>query len=283
MRTTQNLRGILLMTLSMALFAVEDLFLKLSAETLPTGEILFLTTALGLAFFGTAARLQGQSLTRGLWHPAVVARNAGEMVGTFAYITALASVPLALVSSVLQALPLAVTLGAALFFGQRVTLLRWLTILAGFAGVLTVLRPGFEGFRPAAAWVLVTVAGLALRDLAARKIPKEISTSQVSAWGVGAVMVMSAVMLPFQGVQTPTLPQTGSLLAAFVFGTGGYWAVIEATRTGDVARIAPFRYSRLLFALIVGWAFFHEGVDVVTLAGAGLIVVSGILTLVLRR
>ena len=282
MRHAENLRGIVLMTLSMALFAIEDLFLKLSAEDLPTGEILMLTTLLGLIFFGGAARLRGQSLTRGLWHPAVVARNLGEMMGTFAYITALAVVPLATVSSVLQALPIAVTLGAALFFGQRVTALRWFAIAAGFAGVLVVIRPGLEGFRPAAAWVLVTVAGLALRDLASRKIPREISTEQISAWGVGSVFVLSLAMLPFQPFVAPTLPQYASLFAAFVFGTGGYWAVIEATRSGDVARIAPFRYSRLLFALIIGALFFAEVPDLMTLIGAGLIVVSGILTLTLR-
>ncbi|NBZ86308.1 DMT family transporter [Stagnihabitans tardus] len=283
MPLSPNLRGILLMTLSMALFAVEDLFLKLSAQSLPTGEILLLTTALGLLFFGGLTKARRQSLTKGLWHPAVVARNAGEMVGTFAYMTALASVPLATVSSVLQALPLAVTLGAALFFGQRVAPWRWFAIAAGFAGVLLVIRPGLEGFRPAAAWVLVTVAGLALRDLASRNIPKDISTEQVSAWGVGSVLVLSLGMLPFQDFVTPDLAQTASLLAAFVFGTGGYWAVIEATRSGDVARIAPFRYSRLLFALVIGAVFFAETPDLVTLLGAGLIVASGILTLILRR
>ena len=283
MPPSTNLRGILLMTLSMGLFAVEDLFLKLSAETLPTGEILFLTTALGLLFFGGLARAKGQSLTRGLAHPAVIARNLGEMVGTFAYITALAEVPLATVSSVLQALPLAVTLGAALYFGEKVAPARWFAIIAGFAGVLLVIRPGLEGFRPAAAWVLVTVAGLTLRDLASRRIPRAISTEQVSTWGVGAVFLMSLAMLPFQPFLAPSLPQAASLFAAFVFGTAGYWAVIEATRQGDVARISPFRYSRLVFALVIGSLFFAETPDLMTLIGAALIVASGILTLILRR
>jgi drug/metabolite transporter (DMT)-like permease len=278
-----TLRGIVLMTVSMAFFAAEDLFLKHSAETLPTGVILLITMAMGFAFFGGVAKSRGQSLTRGLLHPAVVARNIGEMVATCAYMTALASVPLATVSSVLQALPLAVTLGAALFFGQKVTALRWATILVGFLGVLLVIRPGLDGFRPAAALVIVSVAGLALRDLASRRIPKTISTEQVSAWGVGSVGLLSIGMVALQGFVLPDMGQMLALIGAFIFGTGGYWAIIEATRTGDVARISPFRYSRLLFALVGGALVFGESPDLLTLAGSGLIVASGLVTLLLRR
>lgn len=283
MRHPENLRGILLMTLAMALFAAEDAFLKLAAQSLPTGEILLLTALGGTAFFAVLTRRRGLSLTAGSAHPAILARNAGEMIGTVAYMTALASIPLATVSSVLQAMPMVAALGAALFLREAVPLRRWLTIAAGFAGVLLIIRPGLAGFQPPALWVLVSVAGLALRDLAARAIPKDIATEQVSTWGVASIVLLGAAMLPFQGFRIPTPEQGFSLAGSILFGTAGYWAVTQATRMGDVSVIAPFRYFRLLFALVVGALVFSERPDAPTLAGAALIILAGVVGVLTER
>ena len=108
----ENLRGIGLMILAMALFAIEDMFLKFAAVDLPTGQIVFLSGALGMPVFFILARRAGvRVVSRGFLHPSVLARNFGEMVGTLGYITALALIPLATVSAVLQALPLGVHRG----------------------------------------------------------------------------------------------------------------------------------------------------------------------------
>ncbi|MEO8245251.1 MAG: DMT family transporter [bacterium] len=284
MTAAENLRGIGLMAGSMALFAAEDTFLKFSAQGLPTGEILLITCLFGWAFFGILARIEGQrTFTAAAFHPWVLVRNAGEMVGTFAYITALAAVPLATVSAVLQAMPLAVTMGAALFMGEKVGWRRWSAISVGFVGVLVVIRPGMDGFRPAALWVLVTVAGLGLRDLASRAIPPEISSTQVSAWGVASVAVLGAGMLPFQTPLVPGLWQSAMLLGAIIFGTAGYWAITSATRTGEVSVVSPFRYSRLVFAIVIGVVVFAEPADGLTLAGAALIIGSGLYSFARER
>ena len=135
--SSENLRGIGLMVLSMALFALEDVFLKLAAVHMPTGQLVLLSGLLGMPIFMLITwRAGGRTLSPRLGHPAVLARNLGEMVGTVGYITALASVPLATVSAVLQALPLAVTLIAALFMNEPVGWRRWSAILVGFCGVL---------------------------------------------------------------------------------------------------------------------------------------------------
>lgn len=283
-KASENLRGIALMAASMGLFALEDMFLKFSAQDLPTGEILLITGLFGWAFFAAMARTQGlRTLTRAGLHPAVLARNAGEMVGTMAYITALASVPLATVSAVLQALPLAVTMGAALFMREKVGWRRWTAIATGFAGVLLVIRPGLDGFQPAALWVLVTVVGLGLRDLSARAIPTTTSTAQVSAWGLASVTLLGALMLPFQ---TPALPDPRAglmLVGVILFGTAGYWAVTAATRTGEVSVVAPFRYTRLVFAIVIGAVAFAEYPDRMTLIGAAVIIGSGLYSFARER
>jgi drug/metabolite transporter (DMT)-like permease len=273
-----NLTGILLMLAAMALFAVEDLFLKWLAVGLPLGQIILASGVLGAPVFMLMARAQGQGIfVKDALHPAVLTRNIGEMIGTASFVAALAVVPLGTVAAVLQAMPLAVTLGAALFFGEKVGWRRWTAIAVGFAGVLLVIQPGAEGFQAASLLVLVTVAGMSLRDLAARAIPRHVTTAQVSAWGLMAVSVLGAGMLAVTGgARTVSAGEGLILLGAVIFGTAGYWAVTSATRTGEVSVVAPFRYSRLVFSMSLGIVFLAERPDALTLVGAGLIVGSGL-------
>ncbi|MDZ4312508.1 MAG: DMT family transporter [Cypionkella sp.] len=282
---SDNLRGILFMVVSMALFGLEDMFLKWAAASLPVGEIVFVSGVFGVPVFVFMAWRQGHKVfTKAGLHPWVLARGLGEMVGTFAYITALATVPLSTVSAVLQAMPLAVTMAAAVFMQEQVGWRRWSAIAVGFAGVMLVIRPGLDGFRPEALWVLITVAGLTLRDLAARKIPPECSTAQVSAWGLISVTLLGALMMLGSGeVVMPSPWEATTLLGALVFGTAGYWAIIGATRTGEVSVVAPFRYVRLVFAVLIGAFVFAEWPDVITLCGSGLIVASGLYSFARER
>lgn len=275
---SENLTGILLMLAAMALFAVEDLFLKLAAADLPIGQIILVSGALGLPVFVGMAWRQGQGiLVKDALQPAVIARNIGEMVAAAAYVAALAVVPLGTVASVLQALPLFMTMGAALVFGEAVGWRRWTAILVGFGGVLLVIQPGADGFRVEALLVLISVAGIVVRDLAARAIPARVSTAQVSAWGLMAVTVLGLGMIAVTGeVRAVTGTEALVLLGAVVFGTAGYWAITAATRTGEVSVVAPFRYARLVFSMAIGVVFLAERPDLMTLAGAAIIVGSGL-------
>ncbi len=285
MKQADNLRGIGLMTAAMAAFALEDMLIKLAALQVPTGQIVLISGMFGVPFFGWLAARSGSGIwSRDALHPAVLVRALGEMVGTLAYITALASVPLPTVSAVLQVMPLAVTLGAALFLHEPVGWRRWSAIGVGLSGVVLVIRPGFEGFRPAALWVLVTVVGLAARDLATRLIPARCSDAQISAWGLMAVTALGAGMMGVTGQAVVPGPwQAAGLAAMVVVGAIGYWAITAASRTGEVAVVAPFRYARLVFALIIGAAFFNESADAITLSGAALIIGSGLYSLARER
>ncbi len=285
MTPANNLRGILLMVASMAAFALEDMFIKFAAADLPTGEIVLISGIFGVPFFGWLAARGGRGIwIRGALHPAVLVRAAGEMVGSLAYITALASVPLPTVSAVLQVMPLAVTLGAALFLKAPVGWRRWTAIAVGLAGVMLVIRPGFDGFRPEALWVLVTVAGLAARDLATRVIPPHYSDAQISAWGLMAVTALGAGMMIFTGQHAvPDAWQTAGLAGMVVVGAVGYWAITAASRTGEVSVVAPFRYTRLVFAIVLGFTVFAEPVDLITALGACLIIGSGLYSFARER
>lgn len=279
-----NLKGAVLMVAAMALFAIEDMFIKLAAANLPAGQIVFILGACGAPLFFLLARARGEAIfSKDALHPAVLARNLGEMVGTLGFIIALAALPLALVLAVMQAMPLVVTTGAALFLGESVGWRRWTAILIGFGGVLLVIRPGMEGFNPTALWLILGVIGMGLRDLVSRKIPARLGNAQVSAWGLMAVTLLGGLMM-LQGGAAPVPPQDMIwLLGGVIFGTAGYLAITTAARTGEVSIVAPFRYVRLVFAMIVGVVVFAEIPDQYTLIGAAIIVASGLYAFMRQR
>lgn len=282
---TANQRGIALMTLGMAGFAVEDMFIKLMAARLPTGQILLSLGLAGAVVFGAVARGRGLRFwSRRALHPAVLGRNLSEMVGTLGFVLAIALSPLTTATAIFQAVPLAVTMGAALFLGERVGWRRWSAIAVGFAGVLLVVRPGSADFEPASLFAVLAVVGLGGRDLFTRRIPAATGSMLLVAWGFSAVALVGLAQLAAGGgAVRPTGTEAAWLLAALLAGAAGYWALTEATRMGELSAVTPFRYSRLLFALAIGALVFGERPDAWTLSGAGLIVGSGLYSLLRER
>ncbi|MBD3677662.1 MAG: DMT family transporter [Rhodobacteraceae bacterium] len=275
-----NLRGAALMVVAMAGFALEDLFIKRLSAEMAVGQILVVLGVGGALAFAAIARAQGKRvLTRELLSKPVMIRNLGELIGTVGYVTAIALTPLSTAAAILQAMPLAVTLGAALFLGETVGWRRWTAICVGFFGVLLILRPGTEGFEPASLFAVQGVIGLAIRDLATRRMPTHISSVALSCYGFAVVVPAGLILLAFGQPATMPAPSAYVEIAiALFFGMGGYLCIVGATRIGEMSVIAPFRYSRIVFALFIGVLVFAERPDAWTLGGAALIVVSGLYT-----
>jgi drug/metabolite transporter (DMT)-like permease len=128
------------------------------------------------------------------------------------------------------------------------------------------------------------VAGLAVRDLATRRVAPTTTSMQLSAWGFLSLIPLAGVMLAATGGPVPvTGAHVGYLAAALGFSIASYWAITAAMRLGEVSVTTPFRYSRLVFALIIGVAVFGERPDVWTLTGAALIIGSGLYTFARER
>lgn len=280
-----NLRGSLWMVAAMAGFAIEDMFLKSVTAHIPLGQALLIFGLSGAAFFAILAKRAGETLL----HPALLSRpllirSSFEVAGRLFYSLAVALTPLSTASAILQATPLVVVAGAALLFGERVGWRRWTAIAVGFAGVLLILRPGVEGFTLLS---LVTVAGMlgfAGRDLATRAAPPALSNRQLGMIGMAMLALAGAVILSVTGGARLPDPTALALLAGVIgFGIFAYNALTIAMRTGEVAVVTPFRYTRLVFAMILGIAVFHERPDALTLAGSALIVASGLYTLTRSR
>ncbi|MBC7141424.1 MAG: EamA family transporter, partial [Rhodobacteraceae bacterium] len=171
----QSLRGILLVVFSMAAFALEDALVKVLTSRQPIGQVILTLGAGGALIFFVIAGDSGRVwILRALKVPQVLVRTVAEAASAATFVTALSLVPISTVAAVFQATPLAVAAGAALVFGERVGWRRWTAIVVGFAGVLLIIRPGLDGFRPEAMLVLLTVVSIALRDLVTRRIPPEV-------------------------------------------------------------------------------------------------------------
>jgi drug/metabolite transporter (DMT)-like permease len=281
---TDNQRGALFMTASMAGFAVEDVFVKAAAQTLPLGQVLLTIGLIGMLVFAAMAVRQGEALL----HPAFLSRamlirSAFEITGRLFYGLAITLTALSTTSAILQATPLVVVAGAALVFGERVGWQRWLAVLVGFAGVLVILRPGAD-FSALSLLAVVGLLGFAGRDLATRAAPKGLSNRQLGALGFAMLAIAGAILLCVSGgARVPDMATAARLAGGVVFGMAGYHALTYAMRTGEVSAVTPFRYTRLVFAMVLAMALFGERPDLATWIGAALVVGSGIVALTRGR
>jgi drug/metabolite transporter (DMT)-like permease len=280
---TENQRGAVFMTASMAGFAVEDVFVKAAAATLPLGQVLLSLGLVGMLVFSAMARWQGEALLPPafLSRPMLV-RSAFEVTGRLFYGLAITLTALSTTSAILQATPLVVVAGAAVIFSEKVGWQRWLAVVVGFAGVLVILRPGSD-FSALSLLAVVGLLGFAGRDLATRAAPKGLSNRQLGALGFAMLAIAGAILLAVTGGAKMPDPATAAKLAAgSVFAIAGYHALTYAMRTGEVSAVTPFRYTRLVFAMILAMVLFGERPDLATWIGAALVVGSGIVALTRR-
>lgn len=275
-----NIKGMAWMTLAMLAFALADMFIKMTVDRLPVGEVILFFGVGGALVFGIAARMQGANLASPAFlSKPVLARNASEILGTVCFVIALSKIELATLSSVIMSSPLLVTLGAAVILGEHVGWRRWLAIGIGMIGVLVILRPGLSGFEPAALWAVGAAIGLSGRDLATRPIPREISTLLLGCWGFLAAASAGAVLLIlFGGAVMPDGTETAQLFGAQACALVAYYAITAAMRVGKIGVVSPFRYTRLVFAFIIAAVVFGERPDAATLIGAGIVIATGLYT-----
>ena len=210
-------------------------------------------------------------------------RCAAEAAATYFFLSALINLPLANVTAVLQVLPLTVTLGAVLLFGEKVGWRRMVAILCGFLGMLLIVRPGPDGFSTHAIYALMAVLCVTVRDLSTRRMSAQVSSMAVTLVSCLSVFVFAAVGSLGVEWQPLTWRLAGLIGIASVFVMGGYLFSILVMRAGEVSFTAPFRYTGLVWALVLGWFVFGDWPDGLTLVGAGIVVGSGLFTLYRER
>ncbi|HMA15362.1 MAG: DMT family transporter [Bacteroidota bacterium] len=282
---SDNARGAIFMAICMAGFVLNDAMIKLATQEVSLFQAIFLRGILASLLIGALAWWRRQLIYRVSrgdgWLLAL--RIFGEMGGTVCYLTALMHIPIANATAILQALPLAVTLGAAVFLKEPVGWKRYTAIAIGFAGVLIIVRPGAEGFDAFALLAVVAVGFVTLRDLATRQLSGPVPSLFVAFGTAVAIMLFGAVMLPF----TEWKPVAGRDLLHLTIAAGalffGYVFSVSSVRVGEVAFVAPFRYTILIWAILLGVVIFGDIPDGWTLLGAGIIVATGVFTFYRER
>lgn len=285
MPLSDNLRGILLMCASMAAFTINDTFMKSVTETLPLYQTIGLrgmiaVLGLGLLVLATGA-FRFRLNRRDGW--LILLRSLADVAATILFLEALLRMPLANLSAILQALPLAITLGAALVYGDRIGWRRMAAILAGLVGVLIIIRPGTEGFDR---WALLGVASVlcvVVRDLSVRPLQGQIPSALVALGAAVAVTLMGWIGATVQGVQPMSGGEAAKVIAAGLFLIVGYLTSVSAMRHGDIGMVAPFRYTSLLWAIVLGLVVFGDLPDGWTLVGSVIVVAAGLFTLLRER
>lgn len=262
-------------------YTVNDAMTKFVTESMNMGQVMLIRGVFATMLIALLAWSRGAFAHRPhILNRLVLLRAVGEALATTSFLIALSHIPLATTSAVMQALPLAVTMGAALVFGEQVHWRRWLAIAIGFGGVLIIVRPGTEGFNAYALWALASVAFCAARDLVTKRLPGQIPSLLVSTVTAALVTACGGLMVGPMGGWNPVSNASLLLLAsAAVMLVIGYQSVIMATRLAEISYVAPFRYATLLWAIVLGYLVFDDLPDAYMMLGAAIIVGSGLYTL----
>jgi len=274
----KNSKGIFLMIMSMASFAAGDTFVKISGAVLSPAQIMFFLIAGGLIIFAMIAKIKGENLLDSrAFSPVLLIRYFAEMIGLVAMIMGLTKIPLSVVGTVTQASPILVAAGAVFFFKEIVSWRRWSSIVIGFIGVVLVIQPGSQNLDYAVIWAVVALVAFSIRDLVTRLTPPDIPSASIATFTMIAAFPFTAAWVFFGGEKFFP-PEIDWLVVAsmIILGSFGYLLLITSLRLGELSAIMPFRYSRIVFLLILGVLVFGERPTTSMLVGAALILISGV-------
>ncbi len=271
------MRGALFMMLAMAGYVFNDSMVKLLSHDLSLFQTVFLRGLIVGVLLGLFAWIRGDfaKAKTSLGLPLVL-RVVGEIGATVFFLTALFNMPIANVTAILQVLPLAVTLASAMLLGEHVGWRRYTAIGIGFIGVLIIVRPGSSGFNFYSIMALGAVVCVVLRDLATRRLPVGIPSVLVGFYTSVSITILAALASLFQPWQPVGLREISILSAAAVFIFVGTIFSVMTMRVGEVSFISPFRYTILIWAIVLGIVIFGDYPDAYTLIGSLIIVIMGV-------
>jgi len=289
---TANRKGILAICLAMALFIANDALVKHVSASLPAAQLIFVrglfaTGLLLVAAFLMGALRPGALAQADAWQQLtqrpVMARAALDALATMAYLTSLFHLPIGNASAINMASPMFIALYAAIAWREQVSMSRWLAIAGGFAGVLLIVQPAADAFN---AWSLLCLFATLLhtaRDLITRQIALSVPSILITLTTSIAVLLLTGPWSLLQGWAPLDSTQLTLLAIASVFLSSAYYLVIVGMRSGDLSLVAPFRYTGLIFALLVGWLVWGDVPNAWSWSGIVLMVASGLFMLRRQR
>jgi len=266
--------------IAMSMITTNDAIIKHITEVFNVGQIMFLRGALICVIFACVMRLRGQPVfQRRSLHRWSLYRALFELCATLFFLTGLSLLPIAVASTLGFSSPIFLALLAAIVLKEKVGLDRWLIILIGFAGVLLITNP----FAAVASWAVIFPIAcaffVALRDIAIRYVPNDLPSTQVAFTNAWVVMIGGGLYSIYQGWGEADLQWYLWFIALGIALYSGYLFLIIGSRLGELSFIGPFKYVSILLALIYGYLIWDETPTLTMLAGAAIIVISGIILL----
>lgn len=266
--------GIFWMFVTGALFVGVTALVKILGTRIPAAEAAFLRYALGLVFLlpmiGTMRKIR---LDRSTW-AIFIARGAVHTVAVALWFFAMARIPIADVTAMNYLSPVYVTLGAALFLGERLALRRVMAVAAALIGALIVLRPGFREVGPGHLAMLITAVCFGASYLLAKQASMRCSAGVVVAM-LSITVTIGLAPLALMNWVPPTLREVGILTGVALLATAGHYTMTLAFRAAPLAVTQPVTFLQLVWAVLLGALFFGEGVDPWVVLG-GTVIVSAV-------
>jgi len=278
-------KGLLLMVAAMFVFGTQDAISRYLAEIYSVLGILLIR----YWFFAGFVALRAARAPGGFAHvlrsrrPFLqILRGVMLVVQVWMIVTAFKLLGLVETHAIFACYPLIITALAGPVLGERVTLMRWLTILVGALGVLLILRPGPGMFAPASLLVLVAALNFAVYGLITRLVARD-DTPETSFFYTGMAGA-AAVTLLTPWIWTPiAMADWGWMALLCVSGTLGHYLLIRALDLAEASRLQPLAYFQLIFAAALGVLVFAEPLPWMTVLGGALVVAAGLVNLRLAR
>ena len=276
-RQNHVLQAGLYMVLCTACFVSGDSFIKVIGNTLPIGQIMAILGLLSCIFLLIICAQQGilQHLPMVFSRP-VLLRSILDLLAGFMFLSALMNMPIAIIAAIMQSVPLAVVVVAIIFLGEKGGVKRIAAVVAGFLGVMLVMKPAPQTISIYELLALGTVVMVALRDIVTKKIPPHVPLLIVALANAVFAGVGGLGLGLLQGFKPLETWQLSVLLGAGIFITSGYILLVATVRLGELSATAPFRYSEVLFAIIAGVLVFSEYPELLAYIGMALIIAAGL-------
>ena len=281
MQQSENLKGAIYMCLSMAGFVLNDAVIKYASADIGMYQSIFVRGCFAVIIIGIACIYNGafKIIPNRLDHKLIIWRTLAEIFATITFLTALFYLPIANITALLQALPLTVTLAASWFLGEKIGWRRGVAILIGFIGVLLIIQPGTDEFNVYSILGIFCVIFVTIRDLVVRKFSAKISTLYVAFITAAAIALVGGFLtFAYEGWIPMKLHEVILLFIASTLIFVGYFFAISAMRSGQVGFVSPFRYTIMIWAIILGYLIWGDIPNNLTLLGISIVIGMGIFT-----
>jgi drug/metabolite transporter (DMT)-like permease len=213
----------------------------------------------------------------------IAMRSLSEIVATIFFLTALFNMPLANVIALLQMLPLTVTLAGAVVLREPVGWRRMVAIMIGFCGMLLIVRPGSSGFNVYTIYALLAVICVTFRDLSTRQMSPQVPSLVITFASSAGLTVLAALASLGKTWVQPDWHLSGLIVLSALFIFAGYCSsvmvMVMVMRVGELSAVTLFRYTSLLWALLLGWLMFDEWPTALTFLGVVIVAATGLYTL----